>query len=328
MPPVADGTVSSGSLPTVSSPPGGGTGQKFVVTTADQARAAARPVLEAVGINPDDALVRAGQQLGIVVGNPTVEQLPTDGIATSVTVTGKRVEAAGGWLGGSRAGATYPVISARAAWDHLLRTPMPRPLMACPEPMPTGSDPMICGGPVTVTGATFGLSLHQADGRWLLVPSWLFEVRGSDAPLPVVAVDPRFLAAPRMTGGGSNGSGGSGSSTGSPGTMVPPDAPAPPGASDPATTDSRFSSVTADHSPHGLLVQFTGGVAACFSYQVGVAETDRQVSLSLVEKATTPDKPCVEMAQVYERKVPLAAPLGTRQVVDAATGAVLLGPSR
>jgi hypothetical protein len=36
----------------------------------------------------------------------------------------------------------------------------------------------------------------------------------------------------------------------------------------------------------------------------------------------------VEMAQVYERRVPLASPLGTRQVVDAVTGAVLLGPTR
>ncbi len=56
-------------------------------------------------------------------------------------------------------------------------------------------------------------------------------------------------------------------------------------------------------------------------------ETDQQVSLSLVER-TSSTKACVEMAQVYERQVALAAPLGTRQVVDARTGAVLLAATR
>jgi hypothetical protein len=34
------------------------------------------------------------------------------------------------------------------------------------------------------------------------------------------------------------------------------------------------------------------------------------------------------MAQVYERRVPLAKPLGSRSVIDGRTGALLLGPSR
>jgi len=74
-------------------------------------------------------------------------------------------------------------------------------------------------------------------------------------------------------------------------------------------------------------VAFTGGVDTCFSYTVVPTETDRRISLALVEK-TTSEKACVDMAQVYERRVPLAKPLGTRQVVDAETGTVLLGPSR
>jgi hypothetical protein len=75
-----------------------------------------------------------------------------------------------------------------------------------------------------------------------------------------------------------------------------------------------------------LVVAFTGGVDTCFSYTVVPTETARQVALSLKEK-TTSDKPCIEMAQLYERRVALAKPLGARLVVDAETGAVLLGPT-
>jgi hypothetical protein len=315
----------------------------LAITSPEAARAAARPVLEAVGIDPRNAEVRTGQ--GVVAADPTVERLPTDGLTTTVRVTGTRVSSAAGYLGGSQAGSTYPVISARAARRQLVRTPMVRRLIACPEPQPAGNDPMICGGPITVTGARFGLSLHEENGRPLLVPSWLFDVRGSDNPLSVVAVDPRYLAAPPIaTAGGStpgstgsgSGSGGSGSG-GSTGTVVPPVAPSSdpepsdPEPSDPEPSDpalapvSRFSSVTP--SGTGLNVTFTGGVRACFSYTVVPTETNRQVSLSLVE-ATSSTKRCIEMAQVYERHVALAAPLGTRQVVDGRTGAMLLGAPR
>ena len=316
--------------PPVTSP--AGPRKKFPVTTPDQARAAARPVLEAVGIDPADAVVRADQPLAVVTADPTVGDLPTYGLATSLTVFGQRVTAAGGWLGGTAKGATYPVISARAAWKQLGNTPFARPLVGCPEPSPASRDPLICGGPITVTGARFGLSLHDEGNRRVLVPSWLFEVRGSDTELSVVAVDPRYLAAPPMaTGGDKPGSSGSGSggsgSGGSPGTVVPPVGPSTaPGTEDPASPESRFSSVKPDGSG-GLVVAFTGGVDTCFSYTVVPTETDRRISLALVEK-TTSEKACVDMAQVYERRVPLAKPLGTRQVVDAETGAVLLGPSR
>jgi hypothetical protein len=297
--------------------------KNLAITTPQAARSAARPVLEAVGLDPADATVQAGQSQGFVTANPTVNGLPTQGLATTVTVFGTQVAAAGGWLGGSREGATYPVISADAAWKRLQHTPMARPMMACPEPAPGDSDPMMCGGPITVTGASFGLSLHEANGRQVLVPSWLFDVRGSDTPLSVVAIDERYLAAPSgpTMGGGEPGTGsGSGGSTGSGsvGTAVPPVGPS----TDPGTPKSRFSAVTASGS--GLVVHFTGGVSACFSYTVTATETLRKVSLALTEKVKTPTKPCIEMAQVYERRVPLAKSLGTRHVVDAKTGAVLL----
>jgi hypothetical protein len=159
-----------------------------------------------------------------------------------------------------------------------------------------------------------------------LVPSWLFDVQGSDNPLSVVAIDPSYLAAPSgpTMGGGKPGTGsGSSGSTGSGGSVVPPVEP-PSGAvttTPSAPPESRFSSVTASGSD--LVVQFAGGVAACFSYTVTATETQRTVSLGLTEKVKTPAKPCPEMAQVYERRVPLAKPLGTRHVVDARTGSVL-----
>lgn len=76
-------------------------------------------------------------------------------------------------------------------------------------------------------------------------------------------------------------------------------------------------------SGNGLVVRFTGGVAACFSYTVVATETERKASLALSEKTANSNQPCIELAQVYERRVPLAKPLGGRHVVDAKTGAVL-----
>jgi hypothetical protein len=314
-----------------------GATRALAVTTPEGARKAAAPVLDAVGIDPRRAVVRADRPMGVVAGDPTVADLATHGLTTTVTVSGQQVIAAGGWIGGSRTGATYPVISAQAAWDQLVRTPFPRPLIGCPEPRPVGTDPMTCGGPITVTGARFGVSLHEDSGRPVLVPSWLFDVRDSDTVLSAVAVAPRYLAAPPTpteapgtAGSGSassGGSSGSGGSVGSTPTVVPPDAPtSDPGAgSAPPQPDSRFSSVSASGSD--LIVHFTGGVHACFSYSVIPTETDQKVTLDLIER-TSANKLCVDMAQVYERRVPLAKPLGSRSVLDARTGAVLLGPSR
>ena len=255
---------------------------------AEQARAAARPVLEAVGIDPADAVVRADQPLAVVTADPTVGDLPTYGLATSLTVFGQRVSAAGGWLGGTAKGATYPVISARAAWKQLGNTPFARPLIGCPEPSPAGRDPLICGGPITVTGARFGLSLHDEGNRRVLVPSWLFERarlrhralrswRWTRAIWRPRRWRPAATSPVRAAPG----------RAASPGTVVPPVGPSTaPGTEDPASPESRFSSVKPDGSG-GLVVAFTGGVDTCFSYTVVPTETDRRVSLALVEKTTS-----------------------------------------
>jgi hypothetical protein len=143
-------------------------------------------------------------------------------------------------------------------------------------------------------------------------------------------------------GSGSTGSAGSGSSgsddRAGQGGMAPPSAPsAEPGggsggsgsdgsgsgADDPMT---RFTDVRAGADGRSVDVTFYGGVDTCYRYEVRADETAQQVALSLSEQRKG-DGPCIELAQEYQRSVPLDRPLGDRRVVDAATGDVLLDPS-
>ena len=94
------------------------------------------------------------------------------------------------------------------------------------------------------------------------------------------------------------------------------------GADDPMT---RFTAVSAGADGRSVEVRFYGGVDTCYSYAVRADETGQQVALSLSEQRRG-DGPCIDLAQEYERSVPLDGPLGDRRVVDAATGDVLLEP--
>jgi hypothetical protein len=230
-------------------------------------------------------------------------------------------EPGAGWVRRGTAGPAYPLVTARSAYEALVRTPLPMPLMACPEPLPPAANPVSCGGPVTVTGAGLGLSLQQSPDGLVLVPAWLFDVEGSPDPLVQLAVDPSLLRpVPPDLGGGS------GSSTGgSAGTVSA--APGGP-ATDVPAEGSRFSAVTRAADDRSLKVTFYGGVPECYSYAVKADETDRQVRLSVVETRTAGDKPCIDLAMEITKTVPLDAPLGLRTVVDAESGAVVLGPSR
>lgn len=170
-------------------------------SSPDDALDVARPVLLALGLDPRSARVTAagpaGQQ---IVVDAQVGGQATYGLTTFLVVAGRHVVQANGWLGGVEQGETYPVLRAHQAWDRWVRTPHPRPLLACPAPEPGRRlDPWWCGGPVTVVGARLGLSLQQDGDRPLLVPSWLFSVGGTghgdgiEHLLPVVAVDPSFV---------------------------------------------------------------------------------------------------------------------------------------
>jgi hypothetical protein len=124
---------------------------------------------------------------------------------------------------------------------------------------------------------------------------------------------------------GGGGAGSSGNSAGSAGTGSA--APGGPATGVPAE-GSRFSSVTRAADDRSLEVAFYGGVPECYSYAVRAAETSRQVRLTVVETRTAGDKPCIDLAMEITKTVPLDSPLGLRTVVDAASGTVVLGPSR
>ena len=145
------------------------------------------------------------------------------------------------------------------------------------------------------------------------------------------------------SGGSGAGSGGSAGSDGSDGSaghtgqggMAPPSTGEPgsdpgtgsdpgSGADDPVT---RFTRTSAGADGRSVQVTFYGGVDTCYAYVVRADETARQVALSLSEERKG-DGPCIDLAQEYQRTVPLDAPLGDRRVVDAATGDVILDPLR
>ncbi len=241
--------------------------------------------------------------------DPEVAGLPTSGLRTTLVVRDGKVLSGQGWLVRAAERATYPLVSATDAFQLLRTTPLPMPLMACPEPLPEGYDPVPCGGPVTVTGARLGLSLQQDPQGQLLVPAWLFDVEGSSYPLVQVAVPQRLLA-PADLGGGS---------TGSSGSEVPP---APPTAPTPTATAgplppapvpdpaSRFADLTVGTDDRSLDVTFWGGVDECYSYHVRAVEDDRTVRLRVVEDRAAGATVCIEIAEEKRRTVALDAAVG------------------
>jgi len=282
-------------------------------------------VLDAAGIGPRRTVYAAGSSV-TMIGEPSAAGARTAGLPTTVRITGRVVTGATGWLPQLGDGVSYPVVDAQTAWERLRHTLLPQTLIACTEPAPAGTDPLLCGGPAKVTGAQLGRSLqHAADGSAVLVPAWLFRVSGRAAGYPVVALPDRLLRGPSVAGGGTSGSPGTASDL--PTTTVAPPTPIrgpgkDPVSPEPANPGSRFSGVRAV-GPDELTVSFTGGVDDCYGYQVVAKETATQVRLSLTETVTS-GKACIDLAQVYDRSVPLSSALAGRSVVDGESGAVLL----
>lgn len=288
-------------------------------------------VLEALGLSGEQAHVisRVQQPDGseLYVLDPIVSGLPTSGLRTTLVGApdGSSVSSGAGWLVRTPELAEYPVVTAAEAYQLLRRTPLPMPLMACPEPLPEGADPVPCGGPISITGASLGLSLQQSPTGYLLVPAWFFTVVGSDDPLVQTAVDPRFLQ-PAPTGGGTPGSPGSG------GGAVPPATPSTTPSTGPGEPvpdpQSRFTGVSRGDDDRTLDVTFWGGVEACYAYVVRAEEDDRRVRIWLVERTPKSDKACIDLAQERHATVTLQQPLGLRTVEDGDSGTVLLGPAK
>lgn len=148
---------------------------------------AVRAVFAAVGADVDDARLDTGPWGGSAT-------LPAPGVAGLDTVVS--VDRAGafsyasGWLGTRTPADSYPVVSAKDAYDDL-------PAMAyadvCRLP-PGGKDGCLPPEPVRITGAELGLSVQPlASGGSVLVPSWLFTT-GSAGVIPVIAVEKAYWA--------------------------------------------------------------------------------------------------------------------------------------
>jgi hypothetical protein len=286
------------------------------------ALAAASPVL-AVATLEDRARVLpyADALTRTVVADPVVDGLPTSGIRTVVDVDRSGVVGAYGRLGSTTPGATYPVVSARTAFDRLAALPRALPELACVE---SKDGRTVCPqpAPVVVTGATLGLELASDGGEPVLVPAWLFDVTGSDEPLAAIAVEPRFLADPEPPADGSTqpgagsepGSGGQPGSGGSVDPASPAPVPVPPSGLGAAV---ESGSVSAD----GRTLTLVGWGGVCATYLGLADESGSAVTVQIVGTSTIgPDQACADMAQQVEVKVALDRPLGSRPVSDATTG--------
>jgi hypothetical protein len=162
--------------------------------SAGKVRAAAGPVLAALGLDRAPVGVQTYPALGLVTAAPVLDGLPTSGYETRLSYD-LRLHLTGGtgWLGTATPAAEYPLVSAQRALDTL---PTPEvAVLPCPKVQPAKCRSVRA----KITGARPGLllswqSVSRGPEQALLVPAWLFDVRGWPAPLPVVAVDLAYLA--------------------------------------------------------------------------------------------------------------------------------------
>ncbi len=135
--------------------------------------------------------------------NPDVEGVPTADWPLSVTVgEAGTVTAAAGHLGRPVRLASYPIVSADEAFVALQKRPRPLPEVCQLRIDPSRSRSAARRAqprclpltPTVVTGARLGLDYVLADRGALLVPAWLFSVRGDAQPIPQIAIAARYLA--------------------------------------------------------------------------------------------------------------------------------------
>ncbi|MFE5401004.1 hypothetical protein ACFQ9Z_06300 [Streptomyces sp. NPDC056580] len=284
--------------------------------SADAAEKAVAPVLKALG--QEDAAIDASRVMGaqrVVDADPVVGGLPTYGLTTGLTVDANGELAGGhGRLAAPVRGDTYPVLGAARTLALMNKGPKAGHRMgiggcASPVPLkerleqPCGGAPSAPGAadPVKVDKAVFGLAARSSDGRQVLVPAWLFEVRGSATrgafTVAYPAVDPKYLLER--------------------GPAIDPEALTAPGGSaapEPGTA-TRTRSVTPDgYSADGreLSVSFTGGV--CSRYRAAAKESADRVTVTVTERSR-PGGMCVAMGRLYAKTVRLDAPVAGREVV-------------
>ena len=349
--PVATGTTSDGVAPTAGvacpapTPPATVPATCPTTSTPDPAPraapesdaatlAAAAPVLAAVGLAADPARVLPGAPdypLRTVAVDPVVDGAATSGVRTVIDVGHGGVVGATGVLATPSRGADYPIVSAAAALDRLRAMPQPEIAIACVQGK-------VCPGigPRVVTGAHLGLMGASDAGAPVLVPAWLFTIKGTDDPVAVVAVDPSYLAdpAPGRPDGASSPPNPATSATAPAATSAPdPGAssggrgatPGPGPADLPASdvlVSAPVTSLTASVDGRTLVLHLTG--LYCEAYAGEATESASAVDVRVIA-ARSPGvtMACPARSRPVDVTVTLPTPLGDRTVLDASTGRVV-----
>ncbi len=288
--------------------------------TDQEAMAAARPVLVAVGLPETRAAVLGAYgDTRTVSVDPLVDGRTTVGATTTIEVGTVGVLGATGVLATPVTGPSYPIITAAQALDRLRSMPRPEIAMACAE----GA---VCPGigPQPITGASLGLQLSYDGGTPILVPAWLFILSTPNPPIAVIAVQDAYLADPTPSGGDNPASAapggpgaaptpapgtGGGGSSGEPGTPVPPPDPA----------IQRVTSVALGKDGSTLLLTFWGGICDVYAGHAEETSTTITVSVSTLPQSGPP-KGCAAIAKEVTVAVALAAPWDKRTILDAASG--------
>ncbi|MET9883884.1 hypothetical protein ABZZ20_12200 [Streptomyces sp. NPDC006430] len=288
---------------------GGNGAQGGKPVTEEAAKAAAAPVLAAVGQSGAKLDARLTQgAVRVVNADPVIGAMPTQGWSTKVSVgADAQVVAGSGELKAPTRAAEQPVVGAVEALARLNRasagsdgtgtgpsgcatavpltpdTPVgPTDTPPCnPEPRP-----MKPPRTETVRGAVLGLAPGTVDGARGLVPAWLFEVDGGKGAPPhtvVQAAGENASAAPTAPKGG--------------------------------RTVPGVSYTNADRK---LTVNFWGGV--CSTYALEAREEAGSVTVRITDTPNEPGRACILLAQEMTVSATLQQPLGERKVIDATTG--------
>ncbi|MFD3757814.1 hypothetical protein [Streptomyces sp. NPDC058622] len=286
---------------------GAGAGASGQPVPEEAAKAAAAPVLAAAGqagAKPDARLTQGSVR--VVVADPVVDGLPTQGWSTRVGVGGDgSVVSGSGELKAPVRAAEQPVTGAVEALARLnarsggsdgagpapsacaTAVPLePEGQLGTAERLPCKPEPRPVKPPRTeaVKGAVLGLAPGTVDGARGLVPAWHFEVAGKDGGPGRTVTEP--AAAQESTPG-------------------PKDGRTVPG----------FSYAEADRK---LTVNFWG--SPCSTYAVEAREQAASVLVKITDTPNKPGQACIMIAQESALTVTLQQPLGDREVLDATTG--------
>ncbi len=275
---------------------------------ASTVREGTREVFAALGLDADDATVQTGPYGGdAVIDAPKLDGLTIYGMTNGVTV-GQDGKANGGsgFLSTARAGDSYPVLSAKQAFDEM-------PALAHPDicQIPAdGSPGCVQPEPTHITGAELGLSLqYTTDEGAVLVPSWLFQTKHGF--IAAIAIEDQYRGSGAATPSVKPGTADDTPATANP-TQVDP---APPARQPVAITGASRSA----DNPRAVRVSYDDGGCGHQNVTGQAKEDETTVYVFLEADPVAVGKLCARVGRTGTTTVELQAPLGDRKVVDAST---------